>query len=1077
MSLFRILHISDLHIKADENFDRSVVLVPLIKRVCEDLDSGMRPELLIVTGDIAYSGKADEYKLAKEFFDKLLKKLCIGDERLFIVPGNHDIYRNKYRPKDVPSYDDMSELNCELENEEFRNDLFKGMNEYFNFTEKNYPHLKSRHGRLVPFVTTYTTEASKRIGLIGLNSAWMCRRSPDREGIAIGEYQVIKAIEEIQKEGHHDLIIYLFHHPLEWLWPKDMKVCRAEFKNDSIILCGHIHDAEGGYVRDLNGKSLYQFYAGAAYAKSTFHSNRFQYVTVDLEKNAVTLDFRIFIVEERKWSIDGGKGKDGTARFRMESGSKTFGAGNDGVKETSFLLEIPNAYRGHLIENCGYMDIDKLREKTDVTQVGLPEVFIPLYAYPPGRAEMKKGITEDLMREEEKAVDIEDLVATSDYLLIEGHPGSGKTTLLRHLCYCLARELHYKGLDDVLPLLIFMKDLKAFFDSHADAHASAETAEALLEYSFQPSKNGLDINTIQGFVKTGKAILILDGLDEIEAQYRNIIVHSVADYRALNLGNKVILAGRPHGIEGAAVSMFGARHVRVLPLNMAQIEEFIRKWFRHVYSKGSRIGEKTAEGMISEIKEHPSIDVLTDNPLMLTAICILYHDGKELPGQRAELYKKFLISLLYKRIPDYEKVYDFLKTLAFRMHSAGVRGADRAFAAGVLRSVYKMQDSESEKDYRKRTERLFDEIEPRCGLLKFESGQHFFWHLTFQEFLTAVYTVDNSNDYIEAIRDYWDKDNYKEVVELYIGYLSIENRKWANDIVSDVIKAEDPSFKRWILAARSMLDMHKDRRDEDLLNKVRERLQQSIGGATDPGTRVEVGETLGWLGDPRNLKEFVPVKGGKDKLSAGMASIQPFEIGKYPVTNGWFEEFVKAGGYSNLDYWSEEDREWLTQSGYEYPRHWNERKWRCPNSPVVGVCWYEAEAFTNWLTATDKAGYKYRLPDQNEWEAAAAGFEGREYPWGKGWDKNKCDISETGIMRTSPVGFFKDGNTPEGISDMAGNVWEWTDSWYDEEKTLKVLRGGSWYSFHEYARCAGRGRDLPDGGDYGFGFRCARTIS
>jgi predicted NACHT family NTPase len=147
-------------------------------------------------------------------------------------------------------------------------------------------------------------------------------------------------------------------------------------------------------------------------------------------------------------------------------------------------------------------------------------------------------------------------------------------------------------------------------------------------------------------------------------------------------------------------------------------------------------------------REHPSIDVLTDNPLMLTAICILYHDGKELPGQRAELYKKFLISLLYKRFPDYEKVYDFLKTFAFKMHSAGARSADRAFAVGVLRSVYKRQDGESEEDYRKRTERLFDEIEPRCGLLKFESGQHLFWHLTFQEFLTAVYIVDNSTDYI-----------------------------------------------------------------------------------------------------------------------------------------------------------------------------------------------------------------------------------------------------------------------------------------------------------------------------------------
>jgi 3',5'-cyclic AMP phosphodiesterase CpdA len=130
MTVLRILHISDLHIKSTgEAFDRSVVLEPLIKRVAEDIESGIRPELVIVTGDIAYSGKEAEYKLAKEFFDELLEKLKLPSERLFMVPGNHDVDRKKYRPTDVPFYDDMSELNYELENEDFRNNLLKGMND------------------------------------------------------------------------------------------------------------------------------------------------------------------------------------------------------------------------------------------------------------------------------------------------------------------------------------------------------------------------------------------------------------------------------------------------------------------------------------------------------------------------------------------------------------------------------------------------------------------------------------------------------------------------------------------------------------------------------------------------------------------------------------------------------------------------------------------------------------------------------------------------------------------------------------------------------------------------------------
>jgi len=210
-----------------------------------------------------------------------------------------------------------------------------------------------------------------------------------------------------------------------------------------------------------------------------------------------------------------------------------------------------------------------------------------------------------------------------------------------------------------------------------------------------------------------------------------------------------------------------------------------------------------------------------------------------------------------------------------------------------------------------------------------------------------------------------------------------------------------------------MIDIHKDRREPDVLKKVRERLLNIIDSGPEPKTLVEAGETLGWLDDPRDLKEFIPVAGGEYKLSLGKITIKPFEIGKYPVTNKWFGEFIKAGGYKNMGFWSEAGKEWLRLSGYEYPSYWNERKWKCPNSPVIGICWYEAQAFTNWLTSTDKDGYKYRLPDENEWEAAAAGFEGRKYPWGMRWDKNECNTSETKIGRTSPVGIFKKGNTPE----------------------------------------------------------------
>jgi hypothetical protein len=99
-------------------------------------------------------------------------------------------------------YDDMSKLNYELENEDFRNDLLKGMNDYFTFIEAKYPHLKSLHGRLVPFTRSYTTDANKKVGLVGLNSAWMCRKSPDEREIAIGEYQLKKRLSKSKRQGN-----------------------------------------------------------------------------------------------------------------------------------------------------------------------------------------------------------------------------------------------------------------------------------------------------------------------------------------------------------------------------------------------------------------------------------------------------------------------------------------------------------------------------------------------------------------------------------------------------------------------------------------------------------------------------------------------------------------------------------------------------------------------------------------------------------------------------------------------------------------------------------------------------------
>ncbi len=442
------------------------------------------------------------------------------------------------------------------------------------------------------------------------------------------------------------------------------------------------------------------------------------------------------------------------------------------------------------------------------------------------------------------------------------------------------------------------------------------------------------------------------------------------------------------------------------------------------------------------------------------------------------------------------------------MFTTGDRGIDRAPALSILKTEFTQRKDEAASDYQRRLETKFEEIEPNCGLLTFQEGQYNFRHLTLQEFLTAAAIVDRETDYARAIESYWDDERYQEVIELYVGYLSIDNKRWANKIVEGILKKDDRArFHRWRLASRALLDMHQDRREIEVIDLATEKLRFIINADTSVHDRANACELLGWLGDRRDLEKFIALKNGVYWTSRGKAKIDAFEIGTFPVTNQVFAKFVNAGGYTNEDFWTAEGRKWRKYTDAKHPLFWQERRWNCPNAPVVGVSWYEADAFARWLTLTGTDGWTYRLPDEKEWEAAAAGFDGREYPWDNEWSEDRCNTNESDIGKTSPVGIFKNGAAPEGIYDLGGNVWEWTCADYhagkvrgdfdfdpeiqkllDEEKIheylkkikekdrqLPVLRGGSWLLDQGFARCANRLWYLPLTRYYDIGFRCART--
>jgi len=225
--------------------------------------------------------------------------------------------------------------------------------------------------------------------------------------------------------------------------------------------------------------------------------------------------------------------------------------------------------------------------------------------------------------------------------------------------------------------------------------------------------------------------------------------------------------------------------------------------------------------------------------------------------------------------------------------------------------------------------------------------------------------------------------------------------------------------------------------------------------------------------------------------------IANFELAAYPVTVAQFRPFIEQGGYQEDRYWSEAGRQWMSKKKLRAPRCWDDPEWTPANHPVVGISWYEAEAYCNWLNAQLLTNQTVRLPTEAEWEWAARGPEGRIYPWGDQWQVWRCNNEDLKIRQTSAVGTFSSGAAnwwraiwPKngGIHDLVGNVWEWTASEYTMDgagahrSVLNayhggpcVLRGGSWTNEPLWVRGAARLRSYPLYRSITRGFRLART--
>lgn len=220
-----------------------------------------------------------------------------------------------------------------------------------------------------------------------------------------------------------------------------------------------------------------------------------------------------------------------------------------------------------------------------------------------------------------------------------------------------------------------------------------------------------------------------------------------------------------------------------------------------------------------------------------------------------------------------------------------------------------------------------------------------------------------------------------------------------------------------------------------------------------------------------------------DQKPAHTVYLDAFYIDKHEVTNAEYEEFILSGGYKSKKLWTKKGWNFIQNNQIQAPLKYRQNKISTePDQPVIGVSWYEANAYATW------AGK--RLPTEAEWEKAARGTDGRIYPWGDEMDFSKLSYFPH-VTKVQTVGSFANGASPYGVRDMAGSVWEWCADWYSESYynqspgtnskgpgngEYRVLRGGAWNSIRRQLQSTYRYYEKENYQDYTIGFRCAKDV-
>jgi len=768
----RLLHLSDIHLRAGSAWDANPVLRDLARFIAGEVRHGLVPDLVAVTGDLAQAGAADEYDLAGDWLSRVLWPVLTGDaskplpcDRLLLVPGNHDVDRAQVgRPirgtqqtllAAAPgiAQDQVAEV---LGDADERRRLLKRHAAYLDFYG-DWLGLPPGEARSLPWWQRTIEIRGQRLHLAGLDSAWMACGDQDRGRLLLGRYQINQTVQHPDGEGAHWRLA-LLHHPWDYLAEFDCGEARQTIHlHRDLVLRGHLHAGDASFVRPPDpARACLELAAGCVYDGSR-HPNAFQWIELWPDPKRVRVLFRTWV--KGTWQLDRNQPgcPDGLAEFLLAPPAPGTAAGAPPPPPAD-----PRKYLTDLWTETAHLDIRGLvTGSAKAHSFPIADLYIELQATGAAAGPDREGHASRLDARADQPLSA---ALVNPRLVIVGDPGCGKTTFLRWVAHCLtadrlgrdpgaaARHLALAaGPSGVrLPLLVPIADWLDFMErATANGHGLdlAVCADWLPHYlgaRAGHANQGLSADAFRDLLAAGQALILLDGLDEAPDRRQRQQAATLIERLALAYPDcPLVVTSRPAALQDAPV-LTGFAQTTIEALDPAAIDGFLTRWSNALFADHPERAHAHHRELAAALASRPEIRRLARNTVMLTALAVVHWNDKRLPEQRAELYESIIrwLSEARERRPGREKPQrcrQLLADLALTMQS-DAQGrqvqVSRRWAAERLAQRF-APTCAGDPAAIERAETFLAEEELDSGILVRRGHQLRFWHLTFQEYLAA----------------------------------------------------------------------------------------------------------------------------------------------------------------------------------------------------------------------------------------------------------------------------------------------------------------------------------------------------